>query len=175
MDVKKSGDLLYLLGLTRDELGGSEYFAMLGEIGNSVPKVEARTAIKRYQTINRAQLLGLIASCHDLSEGGLGVALAEIAFAGGLGLRVDLRNVDVEETLRVDHLLFSESASRLLVTVSPRNRSSFEALFESQSCRCIGTVIEEEKLEVIGLDGENLMTSLLADLKEAWQCPLREL
>jgi phosphoribosylformylglycinamidine synthase len=175
MDVKQPGDLLYLLGLTRDELGGSEYYAMFGEIGNSVPRVDAPTAIKRYRTINRAQLLGLVASCHDLSEGGLGVALAEIAFAGGLGLKVDLRNVDIEGPLRVDHLLFSESASRLLVTVSPRNRSSFEALFESQSCCCIGSVIADKQLDVIGLNGETLMSSQLADLKEAWQRPLREL
>ncbi|HKL25365.1 MAG TPA: AIR synthase-related protein, partial [Desulfuromonadales bacterium] len=93
MDVKRPGDLVYLLGRTRDELGGSEYLAAQGELGRSVPEVDADVALQRYRSVNLAQRDGLLASCHDLSDGGLGVALAESAFAGGFGLDVDLDRV----------------------------------------------------------------------------------
>ena len=109
MDAKRPGDLVCLLGMTRDELGGSEYFAMRGELGSRVPQVDSAVALKRYQTVNAAQRQGLLASCHDLSDGGLGVALAETAFAGGFGMAIDLAGVCVDEKLRADRLLFSEA------------------------------------------------------------------
>ena len=65
MDVKRPGDLLYLLGTTRNELGGSEYYATLGATGCQVPRVDAVTALRRYRQLNKAQQQGLVASCHD--------------------------------------------------------------------------------------------------------------
>ena len=88
MDAKRAGDLVYLLGRTEDELGGSEYYALHGELGANVPKVDAQSAMNRYRSVNAAQKQGMIASCHDLSDGGLAVAVAETAFAGGLGIAV---------------------------------------------------------------------------------------
>ena len=96
MDVKREGDLLYLLGLTKEELGGSEFFASYGILGSSVPKVDAAQALARYRKLHEAMEKSLIASAHDLSDGGLAVALAEKAFAGSLGLSVDLARVPVE-------------------------------------------------------------------------------
>ncbi len=175
MDVKRPGDLVYLLGETRDELGGSEYYDMLGHLGARVPEVDAATALHRYRTLNTAQQQGLVASCHDLSDGGLAVALAEKAFAGGFGIDADLRNVAAEEGLREDTLLFSESQSRLLVTVSPVHQSAFEALFSGQCCSLIGEVRADRELLITGLNGELLIRSTIDDLKEAWQAPLREM
>ncbi len=175
MDAKAPGDLVYLLGQTRDELGGSEYYSMYDKIGCNVPQVDVDSALQRYRTVNAAQAEGLIASCHDLSDGGLAVALAETAFAGGFGLDVDLNNVPVDAVLRVDKLLYSESASRLLVTIKPDNQERFEALFAGQVCACIGLVSSDEYLTIVGLQGEALVHSTIDDLKEAWQSPLREM
>ncbi len=175
MDAKNPGDLVYLLGLTRDELGGSEYYAMLGHVGRNVPQVEAGSALRRYRRINAAQALGLIASCHDLADGGLGIALAETAFAGGLGMHVDLRRVPVAEDLREEALLFSESQSRLLVTIRPSRREAFEDLLGDEDCALIGEVSSDQELRIVGLAGEILVRSPIAELKAAWQAPLKEL
>jgi len=175
MDAKAPGDLVYLLGQTRDELGGSEYYAMHDKVGLNVPKVDAESAMQRYRAINRAQQEGLIASCHDLSDGGLAVALAETAFAGGFGLTVDLHDVPVDAAMREDKVLYSESASRLLVTVKEENSEQFEKIFAGQIFACIGEVSSDEYLKVTGLKGEVLIRSTIQDLKEAWQSPLREM
>ena len=119
MDVKQAGDRVYILGETFDELGGSEYYAMTGWIGNNVPRVNGPRAKSLYRALNRAMDLKLVASCHDCSDGGLGVALAESCFAGGLGVEVDLRKVPATGIGRNDTLFYSESASRFIVTVSP--------------------------------------------------------
>jgi phosphoribosylformylglycinamidine synthase II len=175
MDVKRPDDLVYLLGVTRDELGGSEYYAMLGALGRNVPKVDASGALALYRAVNRAQAQRLLASCHDLSDGGLGVALAETAFAGGFGIQADLREVKTDGPLREDSLLFSETQSRFLVTVHPENRTSFEAVFAEQELSLLGVVTEDKELRLTGLDGEILVRSNILSLKEAWQTPLKEL
>jgi len=175
MDAKRAGDLVYLLGRTDDELGGSEYYALHGELGANVPRVDAASALARYRAVNAAQQQGLIASCHDLSDGGLAVALAETAFAGGFGIEVRLDQIDAPPVLGAVARLFSESASRLLVTVRPGHRQAFEALFTGQSCRHIGQVNDSDTLTMIGLDGEPLIHAALDDLKTAWQAPLKEM
>ncbi|MCK5912452.1 MAG: phosphoribosylformylglycinamidine synthase, partial [Desulfuromusa sp.] len=154
---------------------GSEYYAQHDELGSQVPQVDAEQALLRYRTLNQAQQQGLIASCHDLSDGGLGVALAESAFAGGFGMQIELSYLDLEGTIREDKLLFSESQSRLLITVQPGKKGPFEALFAGQSCRCIGQVTELPQLTINGLHGQNLLRVELDQLKQAWQAPLREM
>jgi len=175
MDAKAAGDLVYLLGETRDELGGSEYYALHGQLGANVPQVDAQKAMARYRSVNAAQKQGLIASCHDLSDGGLAVALAETAFAGGLGIDADLCKLDTPAAMNDTARLFSESASRLLVTVRPQHRQAFEALFAGQSCRCIGSVIDKPLLRITGSAGKLLSESALDALKAAWQAPLKEM
>lgn len=175
MDVKRPGDLVYLLGITRDELGASEYYALSGQVGRNVPQVDAGYALNLFQTINRAQDEGLLASCHDLSDGGLGVALAETAFAGGYGIHVDLREVKTLGSLREDHVLFSETPSRFLVSVSPENQARFEKIFAGCDLSLIGEVFDDVELRVTGLHGEILLRCKLDELKTAWQSPLKEM
>ena len=174
MDAKRAGDAVYLLGVTRNELGASEFYALHGVLGANVPKVDAKSALARYRSINAAQKAGLIASCHDLSDGGLAVALAETAFSGGLGLDADLRRLD-GAGLTDAQLLFSESASRLLVTVHNENRAAFEARFAGQSCAMIGRITAVAELRIIGLAGSLLVNVANDELKAAWQAPLKEL
>lgn len=178
MDVKRPGDLVYLLGCTANELGGSEYAALKGYVGNRVPKVDAASAYGRYQAYHRAAMEGLVASCHDLSDGGLAVAAAESAFAGGFGISIDLSRVawqGAEEEWSDGALLFSESASRLLVTVRRENAEAFEALMGDECCARVGVVTEEPRLLIEAIEGNTVIRAGLAELKEAWQSTLREL
>ncbi len=172
MDAKHPGDLVYLLGATGNELGGSEYGARLGAVGNLVPKVNGEEAIARYRALAVAIQKGLVASCHDCSDGGLGVTLAETAFAGDLGLDIDLRQVARVDIDRDDVLLFSESASRLLVTVSPKKADAFEEVMAGTTWRRIGQVIETKKLLITGLQGVVVVDEPLAGFKAAWQATL---
>lgn len=178
MDVKRPGDYVYLLGCTANELGASEYLTMKGFVGNKVPKVDAASAYARYRAYHGAVLQGLVASCHDLSDGGLAVAAAESAFAGGFGISIDLSRVrwnGEEEEWTDAALLFSESASRLLVTVRPENAEAFEAAMGDDCCARIGKVIEEPVLSIEAIEGNTIVRAELAELKEVWQCTLREL
>lgn len=178
MDVKRPGDIVYLLGKTGNELGASEYFTLKGFVGNAVPRVDTAKAYRRYQAYHGAVLQGLVASCHDLSDGGLAVAAAESAFAGGFGLKLDLSRVlwkgDAGERSDLA-LLFSESASRHLVTVRPEQRDAFESAMNGNCFASIGVVSEELLLTVTGLGGETVIRADLAELKEAWQQTLRDL
>ncbi len=173
MEAKRPGDLVYVLGVTYPELGGSEYFAMMGYVGNEVPRVRAEESRELYLRLWKAIQEGLVASCHDCSDGGLGVALAEVAFSGSLGMEVDLREAPQEGVERDDYLLFSESQSRFVVTVRPEHRGAFEELMEGVPFSRIGVVREERAFRVTGLGGKRIIEADIFRLKEAWQRPLR--
>jgi phosphoribosylformylglycinamidine synthase subunit PurSL len=178
MDVKRPGDAVYLVGVTRNELGGSEYLAQKGYVGNSVPKVDAHVALASYRAYNAALNSGLVASCHDLSDGGLAVAAAESAFAGGFGMKLDLGKVAFagEAPDKSDAvLLFSESASRLLVTVRAEKAAAFEAALAGTVCARIGEVVADDSFSVIGVSGATVVKADIGGLKAAWQEPLKEL
>jgi phosphoribosylformylglycinamidine synthase len=134
--------------------------------------VDAVKALALYRDLNTAMRKGLVRSCHDCSDGGLGVALAETAFAGELGMSVDLRQVPVKDTLADDVLLFSETQSRFVVTVSPEHAASFEEGLASSVCARVGVVIADELLSIIGMQGECVVQATIAELKKSWQQPL---
>lgn len=171
MDFKSAGDLVYLLGMTRKELGGSEYFASYGIVGASVPKVDAETASARYRNLHQAILSSLIASAHDLSDGGLVVALAESAFSGSLGVEIDLKEVACEPGMNDTEILYSESQSRILVSVPLKHSREFESIFAGDA-RLIGRVIPEQRLIIRSLDGRRLIDRDLESLKRSWKAPL---
>jgi phosphoribosylformylglycinamidine synthase len=171
MDAKRSGHAVYVIGLTKNELGGSEYFAHHGFIGNNVPKVDAELARKTYRALAEAIDRRLIASCHDCSDGGLGVALAETAFAAGLGIEADLAKVPAEDSLRADYLLFSESQSRFVVTVSGRKAKEFESVMDGVPCARIGKVTQSPAL-LLKKGRKKLISADIFQLKRVWQQPL---
>ncbi|HRR40745.1 MAG TPA: phosphoribosylformylglycinamidine synthase subunit PurL [Syntrophales bacterium] len=173
MDAKAAADIVYVLGETFAELGGSEWYALHGCVGNNVPKVNAEKAMRLYDALSRAVEAGTVASCHDCSDGGLGVALAETAFSGGLGMRVDLARVPCEGIERNDELLFSESQSRFVVTVSPEKKEAFEAVMEGNVYAEIGVVLPEPLFVATGMKGDRVIEEDIYELKEAWQKTLR--
>ncbi len=174
MDFKRAGDLIYLVGATYLELGGSEYFNAGGFIGNSVPRVNPERARKLMDSLSQANKAGLVCACHDLSEGGLGVALAEMAFAGALGATVRLESVPLGEPItRDDFILFSESNSRFLVEVVPENKDEFEIIMVDTATAAIGQVNDLGVVAIYGRRGNRVVAKFITELKEAWQQPLR--
>ncbi len=191
MDLKHSGNFLYQVGLTKNELGGS-HFALVQKLsGGQVPAVDTATAQATFIQLHAAIKAGLVRACHDMSEGGLAVTVAEMAFAGGLGARVFLAQaphaLDLRDPGATRSLLFSESNSRFLVEVPPEHTDAFEAVLAGVPCALVGEVVDTGRLEVIGLPGPVeiddsqqsadeaplVINAALDALKEAWQKPLR--
>jgi phosphoribosylformylglycinamidine synthase len=169
MELKSPDNLLYIIGETFNELGGSEYYKLHGYLGANVPKVKGAKAKRTFKAVTKAIDSGLAKSCHDLSEGGLAVAAAEVAFAGGYGLELDLGKVPVKELLRSDFVLFSESNSRFLIEVSESDRLEFEALMRGKGCAHIGKVTGEQKLVIYGLNRKIVVNATLAELRRSWK------
>jgi len=169
MDLKEPGNLLYLVGTTKDELGGSHFHLVTGRQGGAVPRVDLATAPRLFAAVHAAISGGLVRACHDLSEGGLAVAAAEMCFAGGIG--ADLTGLPGE--LSDEAKLFSESPTRFLVEVKPVHASAFEAAFAGLPVARAGVTLPDARLRIAGANGEWLIWVKLATLKDAWQKPLR--
>jgi len=173
MELKQPGNSLYLVGKTYPELGGSHYYQLKGFLGNSVPKVRIEQAKRTMDLIIEAIDKGYLRSCHDLSEGGLAVASAEMAFSSGYGIELDLNKVPrTKELCRNDHVLFSESNSRFLVEVTEKRRDAFEALMKDAVCAEVGRVKKDGILSVTGLDGKQAVHADLEELRRRWKSTL---
>jgi phosphoribosylformylglycinamidine synthase II len=173
MDAKKGGNFLFVAGETKNELGGSHYYKIHGQLGANVPKADLETAPKIAERIAGAIARGLVVSCHDCSEGGLAVALAEMAFAGGLGIEADLRGLAKStDCSRTDMQLFSESNSRYIVEVEQGNYDAFVKLMLNLPFGQIGKVTEEKTLIIKAQNGKTVIEADIDSLKEAWQKPL---
>jgi phosphoribosylformylglycinamidine synthase len=169
MDLKAAGNLLYIVGKTYAELGGSEYYKLHGALGKSVPKVHTAQAKKTYRATTKAISEGAVKACHDLSEGGLAVTASEMALASDLGIEIDLRKVPAQGVERDDFLLFSESNSRFLVEVAPKDQASFETIMNGKICAQIGKVTKNPRLKITGLNGAVVVDAAVADLRAAWK------
>jgi phosphoribosylformylglycinamidine synthase II len=153
MDAKKGGSAIYLVGLTYDELGGSQYYKMTGYVGKKVPRVNPACGRRVMAALSGAIRKGYVRSCHDCSEGGMAVALAEMAFAGALGMEIRLGKYPAptgQERLGNEALLFSESNTRFIVETGGRAFRIFDA------------------------EGRPIVRSDIDKLKAAWQKPFRD-
>ncbi|MHC1727919.1 MAG: AIR synthase-related protein [Syntrophobacteraceae bacterium] len=182
MEVKSVGDLVYLLGTTRNELGASAYYDLFGYTGLNVPKVDGFTDPDRfdpqafkslsqlYGALERALSSGLAASCHGIYRGGLAVHAAMSAIGGRLGMTLDLAHMPVSqnERFRDDQLLFSESCGRFLVTVPCEFRKDFEEIFRDLPFGLAGEVTENPELVILGRSGQELLREDIFSLRKAW-------
>lgn len=177
MDFKRSGNDLYQIGQTFEEFGGSHFALVHDMTGGQVPRVDAAVAKQTFAAVHAAIQAGLVKACHDLSEGGLAVAVAEMAFSGGLGAQIDLSSItspaaadDPEGHTRTT--LFAESNTRFVCEVAPEDRDRFEAAMSQVPCYRIGTVTEQPTFVADGPGGP-VIDCEIDQLKEAWQRPLR--
>lgn len=150
LDPKFPGDLIYILGETKSELGGSEYFTN----GNNVPQVDAKQAKKLYKKFTEATEKRLIASALSPGIGGLGITLAKKAIAGQLGMEIDLGKLPD----RADYILFSENQSRIVVTIDPKRQKEFEKHFKDIPFALLGIITDDKNFVIKNLVKTNLAT-----------------
>jgi phosphoribosylformylglycinamidine synthase len=175
MDARFPGDLVYVLGETRNELGGGEFYEMLGATGLNVPKVDIPRFWPHYLALHRAVREELVTSCHAVARGGLAVHLALAAMAGEVGIEVDLQQIPASPGLTGSRLMFSESCGRFLLTVAPEKKDDFEKLFAGLSLGCVGAVSETPVLRLADGEGKPVMEENIELLKAAWQRPFGDL
>jgi phosphoribosylformylglycinamidine synthase II len=174
MYAKEAGNLIYIVGKTRDELGGSHYYDLYGAIGNQVPKLKYRESRKIFAALSKAAEKGLVKAMHDCSDGGLGVALAEMVFSGGLGAKIFLSEAPYESTTaRNDFLLFSESNSRFVAEVDKENQEEFEQILKGVDFGLAGCLTVGNSFKIYGLDGKLCVEADARELKASWQKPLK--
>jgi phosphoribosylformylglycinamidine synthase II len=171
MEAKLPDDFVYVLGETRDELGGSEYYQMMEHVGLHVPKVDAEDYWPLYLCLYQAIQEGLVSSAHAVTRGGLGVHLALIAMGGELGMDIRLKDVPSGNGLSDSRILFSESAGRFLVTVAPERQKAFEKVFSDMIIKSIGVVTESPMLRVRGTQGALIIEEEVYQLKDSWNRP----
>ncbi|MCD6377724.1 MAG: phosphoribosylformylglycinamidine synthase, partial [Planctomycetes bacterium] len=168
-DAKEPGNILYLLGKTGTNLGGSHYLLVENiPTGNDVPPVNPAESKKVMQAAQKAIAEGLLRSCHDLSEGGLAISAAEMAFAGGLGVEIDIAGMLNNSDLQPVHALFAEDAGRFLVEVHPENCDAFEQIVRDVPHTRLGEITEDKK--IIIKNGSNVIIDVSTDqAKQAWK------
>ena len=170
MDLKESGNSLVLIGTTKSELGGSHYHLVSGQTGGQIPMVDFAAAPTVFAKVHEAITKGLVRSCHDLSEGGLAVAVAEMAFAGNIG--TDITGL-TGNNLPDAAALFGETPTRFVVEVAPGEFQAFADLFAGVPFAKLGQTCLEPRLRIAGSSGEWLIWAPLEQLKKAWQQPLQ--
>ena len=175
MYAKEAGNSIYIVGDTRDELGGSHYYDLYKAVGNNVPKVYCAEAKKTFTALSKATEKGLVKAMHDCSDGGLAVALAEMAFSGGLGMNVFLSEVPYLKStgIRNETILFSESNSRFVVEVEKAKQKEFEKLLKGVSFGLAGCLIKKPDFKIFGLDEKVCLDADIFELKESWRKPLK--
>ena len=152
MDAKTAGDYVYIIGDTKPELGGSEYFAMLNATGNNVPKLDAAKAIEIYTNVSNATEAELVHSLTTPALGGLAMAFGRSAMGGRMGCTIDLAKVPASEKMKSLELLFSESNSRFVATVAPADKEAFEKVLGNIPFACVGTVDDSDEIKFVNTD-----------------------
>jgi phosphoribosylformylglycinamidine synthase subunit PurSL len=176
MHFKNAGDSIYVVGLTKEELGGSEFFRLLAQeqgtpasYGGNVPALDIARALATYRAMNEATAAGLLHSSHTPTLGGLAVAFALPAIGGDLGAEIDLSRLACDGTLGDDAKLFAESNSRFVITCAPDKEIAFEALFRDLPYARVGKVTEQKRVQIVGESGRKLLDIDIDALRRAFK------
>lgn len=165
-EFKDEGDLVYILGMTREEFGGSEYHRLFGAVGNTNPKINMEETLPLYRAFSSVCEMNLIKSAHDVSDGGFGVALAECSFPAEKGVGIDILKIP-SETQNEAAVLFSESGGRMVVSIAETNREKFEKSMGNVNFACIGKVRGDKRF-VIKKGEDIIVNENVRDLKNIW-------
>ncbi|MFY9344059.1 MAG: AIR synthase-related protein, partial [Planctomycetota bacterium] len=170
-DCKRAGSLLVLVGITKDELGGSVFYKTQGQLGAKVPRVDKDLGADVLHGVHRAIGARCVLAAHDLAEGGLAAGLAEMAIGGRLGARIDLAKVKCAGPLRPEQILFSESQSRFLLEVPPDKLDDLRANLRLVPFAVVGEVTQEPVLVAVHA-GKEVLRVPVAAAETAWKQPL---
>ena len=171
MEAKVPEDFIYVLGETKDELGGSEYYQRMEKVGLHVPKVDMKETWPIYLSLHQAIKKGLVVSAHAVARGGLAVHLALVAMGGELGMNINLDKVPGSRFLSPTRVLYSESAGRFIVTVDPRKKDVFESLFKGMKVACVGFTTDRSSLSVYDQKQTLILEEDIHGLKKCWMKP----
>jgi len=170
MDIKSEGSYIYILGLTYEELGGSEYLRIFNSLKGKVPRVDPVRGRRLMSALSSAIRRGLVLSCHDLSEGGLGIAIAEMVMGGDKGVEIHLSSIPLgEEIERDDFILFSESNTRFLVEIEKKHQKEFEEIMKRCDFSIIGETDNSQRLRIYDRGGRKIIDLSTARLKKVWK------
>jgi phosphoribosylformylglycinamidine synthase subunit PurSL len=175
MDAKFPGDIVYILGETRNELGGGEFYQMMNYVGLNVPKVGAKALWPQYLALHMAISEDLISSCHAVSRGGLAVHLVLVAMAGELGMEIDLSLIPGSAGLTPSQVLYSESCGRFVITVAPWKKERFEEIFSGMNMERVGEITESPLFTMKSDNGEPIIREELSKLRDSWKMPFGDL
>ena len=168
--IRKAGSALCLLGLTTDALGGSVYARVKRITGSAVPATDTAAALDAYRKYHRAVKQGLVLSAHDVSEGGLAVTAAEMAFSMKAGVVIDLDDLPYQGSSdSAAALLFSEAPSRILIEVSQANVDALAAHFEGCAFAVVGKTDGQLRHLRVTRGDETLIDEELSELKHLWK------
>ncbi|MBN3039660.1 MAG: phosphoribosylformylglycinamidine synthase subunit PurL [Candidatus Omnitrophica bacterium] len=167
-DFKQQGNLIYIVGFTKPELGASEYFRLNNLKQGIVPKVDRDKAKKIFSALSKAIGSDLIESCHDLSEGGLSVAVAEMCISSDLGASIFLGEVPAETSILGYEILFSESATRFVIEVKKENKDKLEHVLRGLDYGLIGCISQDKKLTVFNKEQKEIISLKVDDLRNSW-------
>jgi phosphoribosylformylglycinamidine synthase len=173
-NFKKADNLIYIVGSTRPELGASEYFRSLNISAGFVPKVEIKEAKRTFTLISKVITQGFVRSCHDLSEAGLGVCIAEMCMGSDLGASLFLNEVPGPSGMKDYEILFSESPTRFILEVAKKDKDAFEACFSGIPLGLIGCISQDKRMVVYGRDSREVINLELNQLREAWMRTFEE-
>ena len=179
MDLKQADDFLFVIGETRGEMGRSHYALGVerGAWGDNASRSTLHAPrpitnpMPRLRALHQAILQGWVAACHDCSEGGLAVALAEMCLAGRLGAEIKLANISPELSASAEVLLFCESLGRFIVEVKPEHVANFEAVMQTHNVVCaeVGRVWDDDVLRIYDRAGAAVIWAEVAALEQAFR------
>lgn len=167
IDFKCKGDLIYVIGNTKDECGASEFYHSHNELGSKAPKVNSIEARKLYETIYNLHQKNIISSCYSVEKAGLGIGFAKSCIAGKLGARIDLQKIPLTESLPTEKILYSESQSRFIVSIDPKNKEEFENALQEFTLSLVGEVSSDKLM--INKGEEKIMEFNLQELDEIYK------
>ncbi len=178
MDLKSSGNLLFIIGETRDELGGSHYNLITENTSGTVPQPNAN-ALNTLRALHQAIQSGIVQACHDISEGGLIVALAEMCIAGGYGADIAL-DKDNQHLFpdRAQHdivNLFSETNTRFIVEVKPADAQTLRNILQNVPHAPLGIITSDDHLTVHSMASGKIIHLSVASLEKAWRGNVEDL
>ncbi|MDJ0954333.1 MAG: phosphoribosylformylglycinamidine synthase subunit PurL [Acidimicrobiia bacterium] len=165
-DLKEPGNVLFVVGTTGRHLGGSALAAWVGQTGGEAP-APVPTAPAGYRALHRTIAAGLVRACHDVSEGGIAVAVAEMAIGGEIGVTVDLRFPAADEPIDDTTAAFSESLGRLVAEVRPEDAAEFERIMGVYPVSRIGKTVASQEITMRGTSSDFSLS--LATATEAWR------
>lgn len=174
MNLKDSGNYIYLIGVTKNELGGSVYAKNKNIKGGFVPGLDIKNSKNLMKKVNSAIVKSLVEACHDCSEGGFITAVSEMAFAGEKGVTIDADLIKVDDNkMTLAEVLFSESNTRFIVEVKPENSSDFEKIFKGHVFSKIGCVSDDKNLTLTSKKSKISIKENIINLQKAWQKTLQ--